>query len=281
MFTMRVKLLTPAFIAAALTLGSCSTPKNISYFQDVATGTVIDPAKQLDIKVKPEDKLSIIVTTQDPALSGLFNLVTVQNRLGQTTGSTIQVGNMGTGGSGQTAYYTVDRQGDINFPVLGELHIAGMNRYEIAEHIEKLLKEKNLVKDPIVTVEFANTGISIIGEVSSPGRYEFNKDQLTIIDAIAMAGDLTISGERENILVMRKTADGKQEGYRIDLTDLQNLADSPAYYLQQDDIIYVQPNNKKKRDTTPNVYTPYTPAFWVSMGSFAITIATLILTLTK
>ena len=281
MFTMRVKLLTPAFIAAALTLGSCSTPKNISYFQDVATGTVIDPAKQLDIKVKPEDKLSIIVTTQDPALSGLFNLVTVQNRLGQTTGSTIQVGNMGTGGSGQTAYYTVDRQGDINFPVLGELHIAGMNRYEIAEHIEKLLKEKNLVKDPIVTVEFANTGISIIGEVSSPGRYEFNKDQLTIIDAIAMAGDFTISGERENILVMRKTADGKQEGYRIDLTDLQNLADSPAYYLQQDDIIYVQPNNKKKRDTTPNGNTPYTPAFWVSMGSFAITIATLILTLTK
>lgn len=281
MFTMRVKLLTPAFIAAALTLGSCSTPKNISYFQDVATGTVIDPARQLDIKVKPEDKLSIIVTTQDPALSGLFNLVTVQNRLGQTTGSTIQVGNMGTGGSGQTAYYTVDRQGDINFPVLGELHIAGMNRYEIAEHIEKLLKEKNLVKDPIVTVEFANTGISIIGEVSSPGRYEFNKDQLTIIDAIAMAGDLTISGERENILVMRKTADGKQEGYRIDLTDLQNLADSPAYYLQQDDIIYVQPNNKKKRDTTPNGNTPYTPAFWVSMGSFAITIATLILTLTK
>lgn len=281
MFTMRVKLLTPAFIAAALTLGSCSTPKNISYFQDVATGTVIDPARQLDIKVKPEDKLSIIVTTQDPALSGLFNLVTVQNRLGQTTGSTIQVGNMGTGGSGQTAYYTVDRQGDINFPVLGELHIAGMNRYEIAEHIEKLLKEKNLVKDPIVTVEFANTGISIIGEVSAPGRYEFNKDQLTIIDAIAMAGDLTISGERENILVMRKTADGKQEGYRIDLTDLQNLADSPAYYLQQDDIIYVQPNNKKKRDTTPNGNTPYTPAFWVSMGSFAITIATLILTLTK
>ena len=96
-----------------------------------------------------------------------------------------------------------------------------------------------------------------------------------------MAGDLTISGERENILVMRKTADGKQEGYRIDLTDLQNLADSPAYYLQQDDIIYVQPNNKKKRDTTPNGNTPYTPAFWVSMGSFAITIATLILTLTK
>lgn len=281
MFTMRVKLLTPAFIAAALTLGSCSTPKNISYFQDVATGTVIDPAKQLDIKVKPEDKLSIIVTTQDPALSGLFNLVTTPNRIGQTTSATSQIGSASASSSGQTAYYTVDRQGNINFPVLGELHIAGMNRYEIAEHIEKLLKEKNLVKDPIVTVEFANTGISIIGEVSSPGRYEFNKDQLTIIDAIAMAGDLTISGERENILVMRKTADGKQEGYRIDLTDLQNLADSPAYYLQQDDIIYVQPNNKKKRDTTPNGNTPYTPAFWVSMGSFAITIATLILTLTK
>lgn len=262
-------------------MGSCSTPKNISYFQDVNTGTVIDPARQIDIKVRPEDKLSIIVTTQEPALSTLFNLVTTQNQVGQTTSTTTKVGSSTSGGNGQTAYYTVDPQGDINFPVIGKLHIAGMTRYEVAQYIEKLLKEKNLVKDPIVIVEFANTGISIIGEINSPGRYEFNKDQLTIIDAIAMAGDLTMNGQRDNILVMRQTADGKQEGYRIDLTDLQELANSPAYYLQQDDIIYVQPNNKAKRETTPNGNTPYTPSFWVSMGSFAITIATLILTLTK
>lgn len=280
---MRTKFIASGFLAAMLLLGSCSTPKNINYFQDVYTGTVIDPAEQLDIKVKPEDKLSIIVTAQDPALSQLFNLVTTQNRLTGTTSTTSQVGNMGNSnsGNGQMAYYTVNRMGDIDFPVLGELHIAGMNRYEVADYIKKRLTERDLVKGPIVTVEFANTGISIIGEVASPGRYEFNKDQMTIVDAIAMAGDLKINAERSNILVMRKNADGTQEGFRIDLTDMQNLAQSPVYYLQQDDVIYVEPNDKLKRETTPNGNTPYTPSFWVSMGSFAVTIATLIITLAK
>lgn len=276
-----MKILSATLLVVALCLGSCSTPKNINYFQDVYTGTVIDPSQQLDIKVKPEDKLSIIVTTQDPKLSQLFNLVTTQNRLGQTTSSTTSVGDAGTSNDGRTAYYTVNRMGDIDFPVLGELHIAGMNRYEVAQYIKDKLQERNLVKDPIVTVEFANTGVSIVGEVTKPGRYEFNKDQLTIVDAIAMAGDLTINAERENILVMRKNPDGKQTGYRIDVTDMQNLAQSPVYYLQQDDVIYVQPNDKKKRETTPNGNTPYTPSFWVSMGSFAVTIATLIITLAK
>lgn len=274
---MRTRLFSAAFIGAILFFGSCSTPKNINYFQDVYTGDVISPAKQLDIKVKPEDKLSIIVTTQDPALSQLFNLVTTNNRLGSSISSV----NTESSSNGQTSYYTVNRKGNINFPVLGEIHIAGMNRYEVAEYIEKKLRDKNLVKDPIVVVEFANTGISIIGEVASPGRYEFNKDQLTIIDAIAMAGDLKINAERNNILVLRKNVDGKQEGYRIDLTDMHNLAQSPVYYLQQDDVIYVEPNDKLKRETTPNGNTPYTPSFWVSMGSFAVTIATLIITLSK
>lgn len=277
---MRIRFIVYGCLAAMSLLVSCSTPKNVNYFQDVYTGKVITPAMQKDIRVQPEDKLSIIVTAQDPALSSLFNLVTSQNRLTGTTIATSQIGNMGYS-SGQMAYYTVDREGDIDFPVLGELHIEGMNRYEVADFIKSKLTERNLVKDPIVTVEFANTGISIIGEVASPGRYEFNKDQMTIIDAIAMAGDLKINAERSNILVMRKNADGQQEGYRINLTDMDALAQSPVYYLQQDDVIYVEPNDKLKRETTPNGNTPYTPSFWVSMGSFAVTIATFIITLTK
>lgn len=179
------------------------------------------------------------------------------------------------------AYYTVDSAGDINFPVIGKLHIAGMTREQVANYVAEQLVGKDLVKDPIVTVEFANTGISVIGEVSAPGRYEFNKDHLTIIDAIAMAGDLTISGMRENILVLRNVGDGKQEAYRVNLLDAQSLASSPVFYLQQDDVIYVEPNDKKKRETTPNGNTPYTPSFWVSMGSVGLTVATLIITLTK
>ena len=275
---MRLKLITSA-LAATMLLGSCSTPKDITYFPELRTGSEIQARQTLDIRVKPEDKLSIVVSTQDPALSALFNLVQVQNRMGGTTSSTI-TSNSGII-SNQTYFYTVDSQGDINFPVLGRLRIAGLTREQVARKISDDLVKADLVKDPIVVVEFANTGISVIGEVKAPGRYEFNRDRLTIVDAIAMAGDLTMNGMRDNILVMRDLGGGRQEAYRVSLLDAAELASSPAYYIQQDDVIYVEPNNKAKRETTPNGNTPYTPSFWVSMGSFAVTIATLIITLTR
>lgn len=268
-----------SYAIIVLALASCSTPKNITYFQDVTQGTIIDPSKQLDIKVKPEDKLSIIVTTQDPALSNLFNLVQAQTRLGNTTSSTTTTGNNSS--DGRTSFYTVNKYGGINFPVIGEIHVGGMTRYDVAEYIEKKLKDENLVKDPIVTVEFVNTGLSIIGEVAKPGRYEFNRDRLNIIDAIAMAGDLTTNGQRENVTVLRETDGGKQEVYRIDLTDMRSVADSPAFYLQQNDVIYVEPNDKKKRDTTSSGNSAFSPSFWVSIGSLAVTTATFVITLSK
>lgn len=262
-------------IAGLMAVTSCSTPKDITYFQEQTTGSIVQAARVLDVKVKPEDKLSIVVSTQDPALSQLFNLVTTQNRLDNTFSSG------GSSSNGQVSYYTVDSYGDINFPVVGKIHIAGLSREEVADKIVKELTSRKLVIDPIVTVEFANTHIAVIGEVASPGRYNFNEDHITIIDAIAMAGDLTVNGVRDNILVMRQTEEGKQESYRVDLTNASSLASSPVFYLQQDDVIYVEPNDKKKRETTPNGNTPYTPSFWVSMGSFAVTIATLIITLAK
>lgn len=277
---MRIKFIATGILATSLMLGSCSTPKNVAYFPELETGSMVQAAQILEIKIKPEDKLSIMVSTQDPALSVLFNLVQVQNRLGQTTSNTNSIGTE-TNSTGQTSLYTVDSAGDINFPVLGKLHIAGLTREQIAEKITADLMKEDLVKDPIVTVEFANTGISIIGEVKSPGRYEFNRDHMTIIDAIAMAGDLKINGMRENILVMRNLGGGRQEAYRVNLLNAQELASSPVYYLQQDDVIYVEPNDKAKRETTPNGNTPYTPSFWITLGSFATTIATLIITLTR
>lgn len=278
---MQIKKIIGGLFGAALLLSSCSTPKNITYFPELETGSIVQAEKMIDIRMKPEDKLSIVVSTQDASLNSLFNLVTTQNRIGGTTSSTKFVGESGTSGSGQLAYYTIDSEGDINFPVLGKLHIAGLTRQQIAEKIANDLVKADLVKDPIVTVEFANTGISILGAVKSPGRYEFNRDHLTIIDAIAMAGDLAMNGLRENILVMRSLGDGRQEAYRVNLLNAQELASSPAFYLQQEDLIYVEYNNKAKRETTPNGNTPYTPSFWISMGSFGITIATLIITLSK
>ncbi len=276
---MRIKFIGVLLLGAALFLGSCSTPKNISYFQDVHNGTIVTTEQQLDIKLKPEDKLTIMVSSSEPALAQQFNLVQVQNRLGSTTSTTKSTSSINS--SGQTMPYEVNREGNINFPVLGTIHVAGLNRFQVAELITDKIKEGGMIKDPIVIVDFSNTGISILGEVSAPGRYEFNKANLTIVDAIAMAGDLKMNGDRTEILVMRKDGNGVQQGYRINLLDMQQLANSPVYYLQQDDIIYVQPNAKAKRETTPNGNTPYTPSFWMSLTSFAITLVTLVLTFAK
>ena len=277
---MRVKFITTGLFATLLLLGSCSTPKNITYFQDATQGEVVNPLQPLEVRVKPEDKLSIMVNTPDPALSTLFNLIQVQNRLSQTTSGT-RISGSSNSSNGQTSFYTVDPQGDINFPVLGKLHIAGMTRFEVGTYIENELVNRNLVKDPIVTVEFGNTGITVLGEVKSPGRLEFNKDHLLFTDAIAMAGDLTANGRREDILVLREQPDGSQKAYRVSLLDIDALASSPVYYLQQNDVVYVEPNNKVKRSTTPTGESPFTPAFWMSIGSFSLTIATLIISLTK
>lgn len=269
-----------AFSALLLAAASCSTPKDIAYFQDVTHGEMIQPLERNDIKVRPEDKLSIVVSTQDPALSSMFNLVTTQNRIG-SGGSGGTLGGSSSGGSGQTSLYTVDADGDINFPVLGRLHVAGMNRTQLSKYIETEIKSRELVKDPIVTVDFANTGISVLGEVKSPGRIEFNKDHVTIIEAIAMAGDIAPDGMRQNVTVMREGPDGQQTVYKVDLTDMKLLAQSPVYYMQQNDVIYVEPNDKAKRNTTPNGNSPFTPAFWFSIASFALTIGTLVISLTK
>lgn len=262
-----------SFIIMILWITSCSTPKNIDYFQDVQTGTIIKTPNINNITIKPEDKLSIVVSTQDPALSSLFNLTNTQMA---PTG----IASYAQGGN-EASYYTVSPEGDINFPVIGKLHIAGLTRSELANFIETRLIQEELVQQPIVTVEFVNTGISVIGEVKSPGLYSFNKDHMTIIDAIAVAGDLTMNGRREDILVMRKNSEGVQQGYRVDLTNMRELAESPVYYLQQDDIIYVEPNNRAKRETTSVGNSAYTPAFWLSFVSIITTVTTLVITLTR
>ena len=269
---MNFKTLLPVF-SLLLFVASCSTPKNIDYFQDVQTGTLITSMQVNDIKIRPEDKLSIVVSTQDPALSSLFNLT--NNQMAPTG-----ISSYAQGGN-EASYYTVSPSGDINFPVIGRLHIAGMTRSELASFIENRLISDELVQQPIVTVEFVNTGISVLGEVKAPGLYSFNKDHMTIIDAIAVAGDLTMNGRREDILVMRKNSEGVQEGYRIDITNMRELASSPVYYLQQDDIIYVEPNDKAKRETTATGNSPFTPAFWTSIISLAVTVATLGITLSR
>ncbi|MDE5652717.1 MAG: polysaccharide biosynthesis/export family protein, partial [Muribaculaceae bacterium] len=166
------------------------------------------------------------------------------------------------------------------FPVLGNLHVEGMTRAELAGFIKGELIGKNLIKDPTVTVEFLNTGISVLGEVNAPGRYVLNRDELTVLDALAMAGDLKIQGRRDNIRVMRKEGD-KTKVYMLDLTSGKNIYNNPGFYLQQDDMVYVEPNDYRKRETTVNGNTSLSASFWISVVSVLTSVAVLVVNLVK
>ena len=240
---------------------SCSTPKEISYFQDLQPGiselTITDP---VEIKVRPKDKLSILVNSQDQKLNELFNL---QNTGGNTSGNRIELG------------YTVDTQGFINFPVLGKVKVDGMTREQIAEHLTEQIKERELIKDPVVTVEFLNFGVSVLGEVNNPGRIKIDRDNMTILDALSEAGDLTIYGKREKVLVLRQE-NGKQRVYGVNLCSADHIYTSPVYYLQQNDVVYVIPNDTKSRQSTVNGNTVRSTSFWMSFASFILSIAVLV-----
>lgn len=268
-------LLATLVAAVSMAMTSC-TPKNVAYLQNIdETVTTVD-ALSTQIRVKPEDKLSIVVHSKDDQLSKLFNLPVVSTNITQamTTTEAITIRNDGGVKSGMSVY-TVAPDGTIQFPVLGDLKVAGMSRSELAGFIKGELMGRDLVKDPTVTVEFVNTGINVLGEVHSPGRIEVNRDHLTILDAIAIAGDLTIQGQRENVMVIREE-NGQRKAYRIDLTDAKKTMQSPVYYLQQNDVVYVEPNGQKKRETTTNGNNFLSTAFWISVASLLTSICVLI-----
>lgn len=239
------------FLFAVWTTFSCSAPSQVTYFQDLRPGESEQKVvAATEIKVRPGDKLSIIVNSRDPQLTQLFNLPYVGQQIGQGAVTANNTTNSSQGVSG----YTVDEEGMIDFPVLGKIEIAGKNREEIAAFIKGELLAKNLVKDPVVTVEYMNLCISVLGEVAQPGRYSIDRDKVTVLDAISMAGDLTIYGKREKVLVLREE-EGVQHVYGINLCSAEHLYTSPVYYLRQNDVVYVEPNNVRARQATVMVTT--------------------------
>lgn len=253
--------------ASVLVLGSCSTPRQISYFQDLRPGeSELTLTIPVEIKIQPKDKLSILVNSQDLRLTNLFNLPIVTQQVGQENSS-----NTNRGLSG----YTVDSKGNIDFPILGPLHIQGMTREEVAAYVKKELLSHDLIKDPVVTVEFMNLTVSVMGEVKNPGRYNIDKDHLTILDVLSQAGDLTIYGKREKVMVLRNE-NGTQRVYGINLCSADHLYSSPVYYLQQNDVVYVEPNETKARQSTVNGNNVRSTSFWISLASLLTSIGILI-----
>ncbi len=150
-----------------------------------------------------------------------------------------------------------------------------MKRSEVAEHIKDQLISQNLVNDPVVTVEFMNLCISVLGEVQKPGRYNIDRDKITLLDAISMAGDLTIYGKRDNVAVLREEG-GTQHAYLVDLRSAQSVYTSPVFYLQQNDVIYVEPNSMRSRQSTVNGNNVRSTSFWLSLASLLTSIGILI-----
>ena len=236
-------------------LTSCKTPRDIAYLQDAMENVPIQTQTDGNIRFQPGDKLSIYVHSRDPQLMELFNL----------TGSN-NMSNSNTTGRGA---YTVDPRGEIDFPVLGLIKVQGFTRNEVAQTVKSMLLERSLCNDPVITVEFYNMNFSILGDFSGSGTRAITKDKITLLEAISMAGDLEINGLRKNVMVLRQEGD-QQIPYRVDLTSANSIYNSPVYYIRQNDVVYVEPNNKHKRGSTVMGSSAYTPSFWMSTITAAI-----------
>lgn len=239
-------------------LTSCKTPKDITYLQNVEANVPITTQVDGTIRFQPGDKLSIFVHSRDEKLMELFNL-----QRNMTTTS--------TNGSNQYAY-TINEQGEIDFPVLGMVKVNGLTRTEVGQLIKTQLISNGLCEDPVVTVSFYDMNFSVLGTVGGAGVKQITKDKITLLEAIAMASDLQIDGLRYNVLVMRQEGN-QQVPYRVDLTKAESVYNSPVYYIRQNDVVYVEPNNKNKRNSTVLGNSAFQPAFWMSLISFLTSMA--------
>ena len=241
-------------LSGALILASCSsrTYRNINYLQDVTSDSTWKMTANAGVVIQPKDQLSIQAGSEITATSY---------------------------GNQRLLGYVVDNDGDIDFPILGTIHVAGLNRWQLSRLIKEELEDRELLKGAVVTVEFMNFSISVLGEVNSPGSYTVSGDKITILQALSLAKDLTIYGKRDNITVIREQ-NGKRESYKIDLRS-KNLFDSPAYYLQQNDVVYVEPNKVRARQSTLNENNVRSVGFWTSIGSFLTSVANLIIISTR
>ena len=245
-------------VAVLLTLSSCKTREKILYFQDIENGSVIPTQAIQPLTFQPGDKLTVIVSSSaTPQLAVQFNL--------PTSTST---------GSQQMVVYTIDENGCIDIPTLGRTKISGLTRSETAAKIQSILRDGKL-RDAVVTVNSYDQYITILGEVGNPGKQTITKDRLTIIEALGAAGDLTIHGCRDNILVLRQEGN-ETKSYYVDLRS-KDVMNSPVYNLRQNDVVYVQPNKVKMGQSTNNDNSLRTIGTWMSIVSFLMSLGVIVL----
>lgn len=247
-------------------LCACNAQRRVLYLQDVESGSEIVLPENYIIRLKPLDQITVVVNSKNPELAMPFNTSTSYNALnGTVTNSTANESSL--------QVLTVDSKGYIALPVIGKVKVGGLTREEAEAKIEKMIIDGEYIADPKVNVRFANLTVSIIGEVTKPGRYNINKDQLTIFEALALAGDMTIYGNREDVAIIREK-EGKSIVTKLDLRS-QDIFSSPYFYIEQNDVIIVSPNKYKAATAEIN----QNRSFWISLTSTAISLATLVITI--
>lgn len=263
------KLLIPFVLMVMIMLiGSCSGSKQVAYFQNIDSISLAASRGLYEAKIMPKDELTITVITTNPQASAPFNL-TVSN----TIGSSGQLSN----GQGSLQGYLVDNNGNINFPVLGTIHVGGLTKNQAEEKIRDGVKPYlAATENPIVTVRMSSYRVTVVGEVGSPRVIPVNTEKMSIIEALAQAGDLSIYGKRNNVLLIREDATGQKQAHRLNLNDA-NIFNSPYYYLQQNDIIYVEPNGVMAKNSGIGSST----TIWFSFIGIVTSVASLVVNILR
>ncbi|MGL5318342.1 MAG: polysaccharide biosynthesis/export family protein [Bacteroidales bacterium] len=257
-------------LCGVLMLNSCKSVKDVGYFQDIDKVGIIQSMQQnstgYSTIIQTDDLLTITVSGIDPLSVAPFNLPAL---------SYIKPGEKEMSNSVAIQSYLVSAEGMIDFPVIGTLKVAGLTKKECVE----LVKEKvsQYVKNPIVNLQFVNFKISVLGEVNRPGAIVVPNERVTILDAVGMAGDLTIYGERKNVLLIREK-NGHKEFHRFDLTS-SDLFNSPYYYLQQNDVVYVEPNVPRKKNARFSQTDQYNLSMVSTIVSVVSVVASLVIAL--
>ena len=225
---------TVLFAFAAVTVVGCATAKDILYFQDIDSVQLSKLANEYEAVIKKDDRLSIIVSGPDKTVTAPYNL-TLGEIVSRSTGVS---SSGGTSPESSTLSYLVDSDGNIQFPILGTIHVEGMTRNQLVNYLTQEIGKD--VKDPIVYVAFKNYKITVLGEVNNPGTFSVSSEKINILQALGNAGDIKLTAQRDGILLLREV-DGRQEHYTIDLRS-SDILQSPYFYLQQNDVIYVPPS---------------------------------------
>lgn len=249
-------------------LAGCRSAKQVVYMQD-AKNEIESFMTAPQIKIKKDDLLAIFVSHRNPNAASIFNLQATEN---MTIGGSASLTSSSRIGGVRQMGYLVDAKGDIEFPVLGKLSVEGLTRLELSEIIKEKLDKSGLLKNAIVSVQIQNGHISVMGEVNNPRRINFDTERMTILDALASAGDLTIYGRRDSVMVVREGYEGREIMF-VNLLS-KDFMDSPAYYLQQNDFVYVKPNRIKAQQR--NINQNNNIGVWISLASFITSMAVLI-----